>query len=114
MPSGSLKIAVACRVDFVRCLAEQEPHRLLPAGPRGGGDYGDVPGQRGAVEPENLPFRVELWDEAKLSVEQVLAVTASGSIGYAAYYAATREYPNRFITLRHNNGIVSRWNGPSH
>ena len=27
-----------------------------------------------------------------LSVEQVLAVTANGSIGYAAYYAAAREY----------------------
>jgi hypothetical protein len=68
-----------------------------------------VPGGR-----EDLPYKVELWDEAKQSVEQVLAVTASGSIGYAAYYAATREYPNRYITLRHKNSIVSRWNGPEH
>lgn len=63
---------------------------------------------------EDLPYRVELWDEAKTSVEQVLAVTANGSIGYAAFYAATREHPNRYITLRHKNSIVSRWNGHEH
>jgi len=61
-----------------------------------------------------LPYQVELWDETRTFVEQVLAVTAHGSIGYAAYYAATREYPNRYITLRHNDSVVSRWNGPGH
>lgn len=65
-------------------------------------------------EREDLPYRVELWDAAKTSVEQVLAVTANASIGYAAYYAATREHAERYITLRHKNGIISRWNGPSH
>src|SRR5262245_38516621 len=59
---------------------------------------------------EDLPYKVELWDETSTSVEQVLAVTASGSIGYAAYYAATREYPDRYVTLRHKNSIVSRSN----
>jgi hypothetical protein len=63
---------------------------------------------------EDLPYRVELWDEAKGSVEQVLAVTANGSIGYAAYYAAAREYPHRYVTLRHRNSIVSRSNPPEH
>ena len=63
---------------------------------------------------EDLPYRVELWDEAKESVELVLAVTANGSIGYAAYYAATREYPQRYLTLRHKNRTVARWNGPEH
>jgi len=63
---------------------------------------------------EDLPYRIELWDEAKRSVEQVLAVTANGSIGYAAFYAATREHPGRYVTLRHKNSIVSRWNGPDH
>jgi hypothetical protein len=43
-----------------------------------------------------------------------LAVTASGGIGYAAFYAATRELPQRYITLRHKQRIVSRWNGPGH
>jgi hypothetical protein len=67
---------------------------------------------RHKVESDELPYRVELWDEKHQGVEQVLAVSANGSIGYAAYYAATREYPGRYITLRHKNSILSRWNGP--
>ena len=99
----------------------------LPAPARGGGAAwlaaGDDPDDarrepvrldRMASGREDLPYKVELWDEAKQSVEQVLAVTASGSIGYAAFYAATREYPHRYITLRHKNSIVSRWNAVGH
>ena len=56
---------------------------------------------RSTAARDDLPYKVELWDERKASVEQVLAVTASGSIGYAAYYAAAREYPDRYVTLRH-------------
>jgi hypothetical protein len=67
---------------------------------------------RREAEREDLPFKVELWNAAGTVVEQVLAVTANGSIGYAAYYAATREHPDRYITLRHKNRTVSRWNGP--
>ena len=63
---------------------------------------------------EDLPYKVELWDESRSSVEQVLAVTANASIGYAAYYAAAREHPDRYVTLRHKNSIVSRSNPPQH
>jgi hypothetical protein len=82
-----------------------------------GSDPGDgiprsIPVGRSTAPHEELPYRVELWDEGKRSVEQVLAITAHGSIGYAAYYAATREYPDRYVTLRHKNSIINRWNGP--
>ena len=90
-------------------------YRLTPAGRP---DEDDADGSSssgpGRIEREDLPFKVELWDAAKNSVERVLAVTANGSIGYAAFYAATREFPDRYITLRHKNSIVSRWNGPRH
>lgn len=66
------------------------------------------------VEREDLPYKVELWDDQRSAVEQVLAVTANGSIGYAAFYAATRDFPNRLITLRHKNRVVSRWAGQAH
>ena len=78
-----------------------------------GGGSKPVPFGRQQSE-RDLPYRVELWDETRTVVEQVLAVTAHGSIGYAAYYAATREYPTRYITLRHKDSVVSRWNGPGH
>jgi hypothetical protein len=84
-----------------------------------GNDADDPPSRKiSRFEPtaprEDLPYKVELWDETKISVEQVLAVTASGSIGYAAYYAAVREYPSRYVTLRHRNSFVSRSNPPEH
>lgn len=65
-------------------------------------------------EHEDLPYRVEIWNETKTAVETVLAITVSASIGYAAFYAATREFPDRYITLRHKNSIINRWNVPAH
>jgi hypothetical protein len=69
---------------------------------------------RAPTPHEDLPYKVELWNEAGSAVEHVIAVTANASIGYAAYYAATREYPDRDITLRHKNSVVARWKGPKH
>lgn len=71
--------------------------------------YGGFP-----AEGEDLPYRVELWDETGKFVERVVAVSLSPAIGYAAYYAATREFPGRAITLRHKASVVSRWTGRPH
>jgi hypothetical protein len=65
-------------------------------------------------ENEDLPYKVEVWDETGRFVEQVVAVSVSPAIGYAAYYAATREYPGRGITLRHKSHVISRWTGKAH
>ena len=88
-------------------------YRFGSADSREGG-AGGAASEPTPTDREDLPYKVEIWDEAKRAVEQVLAVTASGSIGYAAYYAATREYPNRHITLRHKNRILSQWDGREH
>ena len=66
------------------------------------------------LDGDELPYKVELWDEAGQFVEQVVAVSASPAIGYAAYYAATREFPGRPITLRLRSRVISRWAGLSH
>ena len=106
-------------VDFPRPLGRSPivPGIIYRFGPVSGGDedeIGDPSRGPDPVEREDLPYKVELWNDAKTAVEQVLAVTANGSIGYAAFYGATREFPNRYITLRHKTAIVSRWNGPRH
>lgn len=89
--------------------------RLLPSDevPPGGRAMGPPFGSAPS-EHEDLPYRVELWNDGKTGVEVVLAVTASASIGFAAYFAATREYPNRYVALRHKGSFISRWNGPTH
>src|SRR4029450_6857844 len=94
----------------------QAPYQLIPADdPDDFGSKGHpyIPGPV-PVEREDLPYRVELWDEKKASVEQGLGITASAAIGFAAYFAATKEFSNRYITLRHKNNIASRWNSPAH
>ena len=65
-----------------------------------------------AAEWERRQYKVQLWDEAKQAVEQVLALALDSQIGFAAYYAAGREFSDRYVTLRHNNRIVSQWNPP--
>lgn len=89
-------------------------YRLSPTDGREGGAKPDSAARGAAAAREDLPYRVELWNDAKTAVDVVLAVTANASIGYAAYYAATREYPQRCITLRDKSGVISRWNGPNH
>jgi hypothetical protein len=88
--------------------------RLVPAGDREDGNHESQPSSPVPAEREDLPYKVEIWNETGAAVEQVVAVTASVSIGYAAYYAATREFPDRRITLRDKNSIVASWHGPKH
>jgi hypothetical protein len=90
-----------------------QPYHFAAEGePEDGGEDVAYDGP-GSAAHDDLPYKVELWNAAKNSVEQVLAVTANASIGYAAYYAATREHPDRYVTLRHKDSFVSRWNGPT-
>jgi hypothetical protein len=108
-PSSPLLSPTLASVPF-----ESHHYELAGENDPDGGPSSRTPFDRQTAGREDLPFRVELWDEARKTVEQVLAVTANAGIGYAAYYAATREHPQRYITLRHKNAIVSRWNGSEH
>lgn len=89
--------------------------QFLP--PHGEGGDRDRPG---GIEPsstspgEDLPYKVEIWDEAGAFPERVIAITSSLAVGYAAYYAAAREHPGRVITLRHKGNILSRWSDKIH
>jgi hypothetical protein len=96
-------------------VLEQSEYRFLPAGrSRPGGRGKPSSGSFSQQEREDLPYRVELWNPERTAVEQVLAITANASIGYSAFYAAARDYFDRYITLRHKTSIINRWNGPPH
>lgn len=98
-------MSLAAVQTLYRCSPEDEP------------DGGIAGKRRDLQDPslaDDLPFKVELWSEDKSRIDLLVAVTASGSIGFAAYHAATREYPDRYITLRNRDTIVARWNGPTH
>src|SRR5437763_17066801 len=65
---------------------------------------------RSKAEHESLPYTVEMFDHSGDFIDQVLAAAKSASIGFAAYYAAVREFPDRAITLRHKDSVMARWN----
>ena len=100
-------VEVGVLVTALRLLPSDDPGNRGP--PRGASASGEGP-----IEHEDLAYKVELWDAQGEAPEQVLAVTASASIGYAAYYAATKEFPDALITLRHKNSVLSKWGGKPH
>ena len=63
---------------------------------------------------DDFAYKVELWDEQRRAVEQVVAVATSAAIAHAAFYAAAREFGDRYITLNHRGAVINRWNSPSH
>jgi hypothetical protein len=115
--TASQKCDRAMRASVNKNVTGSIHDRLLHLGPSGDREDGvprSNPTRPVPVDREDLPYKVEIWNEPGASVERVIAVTANASIGYATYYAAIREYPDRHITLRHKNSVVARWSGPRH
>jgi hypothetical protein len=108
-PATSMSCGTATQV--ARVIGLPSGWFALPQGADDPKNPSSGPGSGRSTAPhDDLPYRVELWSEDRSAVEQVLAVTANSSIGYAAYHAATREHPDRYVTLRHRNRVLSRWN----
>lgn len=60
------------------------------------------------AEPDDLAYRIELWDEAGGgTVERVLARAFSAGLARAMFTAARGEYPDRRITLRRGEKIIT-------
>jgi hypothetical protein len=76
-------------------------------------EAGAGPDDADAARYEDLIFRLELWNGTKTAVERVLAEASHGSIAFAAYHAAIREYPNRYVTLRQHGRVLSSCNPPA-
>jgi hypothetical protein len=102
------------KLESSRSAAARVPRHFLPADDHESGRKSGADPYGMTAAGDDLPYVVEVWDDGKNLVEQTLAITANGSIGYAAYYEATKEYPSRYITLRHKNRVIARWNPPGH
>jgi hypothetical protein len=60
-------------------------------------------------ELEDLPYRVEVWDETGSYPEILVAISVSAALAYAAYYAAAREFFGRDVTLKLRGETLSHW-----
>jgi hypothetical protein len=55
----------------------------------------------------DLPFSIELWDEADKHVEELIALTGDYSVARAAYQEALKRRPGRIITLRQKSRVLA-------
>jgi hypothetical protein len=63
---------------------------------------GHAPTQEG-----ELPYRVDLWDRDRQSVERVLARAVNATLAHAIFTAAQTEHPGRYITLRRGSKVLA-------
>ena len=61
--------------------------------------------------PYDLPYSVELWDDADSYVEELIALTADYRVARAAFEEAVKRRPGKIITLRQKARLLadSRW-----
>jgi hypothetical protein len=57
---------------------------------------------------DDLPFRIEVWDDADLRVEEVIATAADFFAASCAYEEAVKRRPGKLITLRQKARIIRK------
>lgn len=86
------------------------PWRSLQLAVSNNGNGKHLAGAKSAAKPkiasDQFPYRVELWDEDRSQVEQVLAIVANSDLAYTFFYETIRKYPDRKLTLRLKDRVV--------
>ena len=57
---------------------------------------------------EDLPFRIELWDDADRHIEEVIALTSDYASACGAYNEAVKRRPGKLITLRQKARVIKK------
>ena len=57
---------------------------------------------------DDLPFRVELWDDRDTYVEAVIALVSDFYSASSAYEEAVRRRPGKLITLRQKGRVIKK------
>jgi hypothetical protein len=57
-------------------------------------------------QDDDLPFRVELWDDGDSLIEEIIALTSDYATAKSAYEEAVKRRPGRFITLRQKTRVI--------
>jgi hypothetical protein len=61
-----------------------------------------------AGDDDDLPFRVELWDDKDSHIEEVIALTSDYATGRSAYEEAVKRRPGKLITLRQKARVIQK------
>jgi hypothetical protein len=57
---------------------------------------------------DDLPFRIELWNDADTRIEEVIALTADFASACGAYDEAVKRRPGALITLRQKARVIKK------
>jgi hypothetical protein len=57
---------------------------------------------------EDLPFRVELWDDKDSHIEEVIALASDYATAKSAYEDAVERRPGKLITLRQKTRVIQK------
>ena len=57
--------------------------------------------------PYDLPYSVELWDDADFYVEELIALTGDYRVARAAFEEAVKRRPGRIVTLRQKTRVLA-------
>ena len=64
--------------------------------------------QPGGGRDDDLPYRVELWDDADRHIEEVIALTSDFASARGAYNEAVKRRPGKLITLRQKARVIKK------
>ena len=64
-------------------------------------------GQVAMGRPYDLPYSVELWDDADSHVEELIALTGDYRVARAAFDEAVKRRPGRIVTLRQKTRLLA-------
>jgi hypothetical protein len=56
---------------------------------------------------QDLPYRVELWDEPDPHVEELIALTTDHAVARAAFTEAVKRRPGKIIILRQKSRVLA-------
>ena len=60
-----------------------------------------------ASEAQELPYRIELWDDHGTHVEELIALVADHAVARAAFVEAVRRRPGKIIVLRQKSRVLA-------
>jgi hypothetical protein len=58
-------------------------------------------------QDDDLPFRVELWDDKDSHIEEVIALASDYATARSAYEEAIKRRPGRIVTLRQKTRVLA-------
>ena len=61
-----------------------------------------------AGRDDDLPFRIELWDDRDRHVEELIALTSDYFAAQSAYEGAVKRRPGKLITLRQKTRVIKK------